>query len=65
MPNNDMMQPEYVRLLKVDGHLGALYDPQRDVIRLVCRAGTVDFNLADLREKARRRMAASVPGQDS
>lgn len=63
MPNNDNMQPEYMRLLKVDGHLGALYDPKRDVVRVVCRAGTIDYNLADLRAKAERRELASVQGQ--
>lgn len=63
MANNDMMQPEFQRLLKVDGHLGALYDPHQDVIRLVCRAGTVDFNLADLRGKAQRRSGQQVQEQ--
>lgn len=63
MANNDTMQPEFMRLLKVDGHLGALYNPQRDIIRLVCRAGTVDINLNDLRAKAARREGWAVQEQ--
>lgn len=59
MPQNDTMRPEYMRLLKVDGHLGALYDAERDVLRFVCRAGTIDYNLEDFRAKAAKR-AASV-----
>lgn len=57
MANRDTMQQEYMRLLKVDGHLGALYDPEHDVVRVVCRAGTIDYNLADLRNKHARRQA--------
>lgn len=63
MANFDTMQPDFVRLLKVDGHLGALYNPEHDIIRLVCRAGTVDINLNDLRAKAAKRGAQQVQGQ--
>lgn len=55
MPNSDMMQPRFIRLLKADGHLGMLYDPQTNTARLVCRAGTVDFDLNAIAEKELRR----------
>lgn len=55
MAHNDTINPEFERLLKVDGHLGALYHPGNDTIRLVCKAGTVDINLNDIRRKWQKR----------
>lgn len=55
MPNNDMMQPRFIRLLKADGHLGMLYDPQSNTARLVCRHGTVDYDLNAIAQKEQRR----------
>lgn len=57
MANHDMMQPEFKRLLKADGHLGALYNPTNHTLRLVCRAGTVDFDLKAIAEREARREA--------
>lgn len=46
MPLHDRMAPEWIRLKKPDGHLGALYHPQRHILRFISRDGTVDYNLA-------------------
>lgn len=64
MANNDMMQPRFIRLLKADGHLGMLYDPQSNTARLVCRAGTVDFDLTAIAQKELRRMERVPTEQD-
>ena len=63
--NNDMMQPRFIRLLKADGHLGALYDPQSNTVRVVCRSGTVDYDLATIAEKEQRRMVRVAQEQAS
>lgn len=47
---HDMIKPKWIRLLKHDGHLGGIYDPQRGIIRFVSRDGTVDYDLAALAE---------------
>lgn len=43
---HDMMAPEWIRLKRVDGHLGALYHPQKRIVRFVTGGGTVDYKLA-------------------
>lgn len=48
MAQYDTIAPDWIRLKKRDGHLGALYHPQRRILRFVGREGTVDYNLAGL-----------------
>ena len=52
---HDMIRPRWTRLLKHDGHLGGLYDPQRGIIRFVSRNGTVDYDLVALAEEEQRK----------
>jgi hypothetical protein len=58
MSTNDTLQPRFIRLLKADGHLGMLYDPQSNTARLVCRHGTVDYDLNAIAHKESRRKVA-------
>lgn len=55
MAQNDMMEPGFKRLLKADGHLGALFDVENNVMRFVCRQGTVDYDLNAIIAKETRR----------
>lgn len=64
MPYNDSMEPKYLRLLKADGHLGALFDPNTNQLRLVCRAGTVDIDLNALIAKEARRQERMTQATD-
>jgi hypothetical protein len=60
MPLNDRIQAKWIRLLKSDGNLGGLYDPQRGIIRFISRGGTVDVDLvalADDEERKREQVA--------
>lgn len=52
---NDMIRPKWIRLLKSDGNLGGLYDPQRGIIRFISRGGTVDVDLVALAEDEERK----------
>lgn len=64
MANNDMMAPEFRRLLKADGHLGALWDYRTNTLRLVCRDGTVDYDLNAMAEREQRKSVPMVAGQE-
>jgi hypothetical protein len=55
MPQHDMIAPEWIRLKKPDGHLGALYHPLKHVLRFISRDGTVDYNLASFDESRQRK----------
>lgn len=46
MALHDRMAPDWIRLKKPDGHLGALLHPQRHILRFISKDGTVDYNLA-------------------
>jgi hypothetical protein len=50
--------------MKADGHLGLLYDPESNTARVVCRQGTVDYDLNAIAAKHQRReVAGSAEGQ--
>jgi len=52
------MNQGFVRLLKADGHLGALYDPKRNVMRFISRDGGVtEYDLTVIAEKQRQKEA--------
>lgn len=55
MPLNDKIKTNWVRLLKPDGNLGCLYDPNRGIIRFISRGGTADVDLVALAEDAQRK----------
>lgn len=57
---NAIIKPEWIRLLKHDGHLGGVYDPGRGIIRFISRDGTVDIDLVALSEEHRRKMEQQV-----
>lgn len=48
MSRYDILAPGWIRLKKGDGHLGALFHPERGVIRFIGSGGTVDYNLVNL-----------------
>lgn len=52
---NDIIRPKWIRLLKPDGNLGGLYDPQRGIIRFISRGGTADVDLVALAEDEQRK----------
>ena len=65
MPLHDTIRPKWIRLLKHDGHLGGIYDPQRGIIRFVSRDGTVEYDLVALaqdEEQKKQVMAGSSTG---
>jgi hypothetical protein len=64
VPHNDTMNPDFERLLKPDGHLGALYNGKERIIRFVTRSGTVDYNLDQLDRKRERRQGLVQVGQE-
>lgn len=64
MPLNDRIQAKWIRLLKSDGNLGGLYDPQRGIIRFISRGGTVDVDLVALAEEAMRKVEAVTEGKN-
>lgn len=55
---NAIIKPQWVRLLKPDGNLGCLYDPNRGIIRFISRGGTADVDLVALAEDAAKRQEA-------
>jgi hypothetical protein len=61
MPLNDRIQAKWIRLLKSDGNLGGLYDPQRGIIRFISRGGTVDVDLVALADEAMPKVEAEQP----
>lgn len=63
MPLHDMIKPKWIRLLKSDGHLGAIYDPQRGIIRFVSGGGTAEYDLVAMAEDEQRKMACLVEKQ--
>ena len=63
MPQFDKIAPEWIRLKKPDGHLGALYDPQRRRIRFISRDGTVDYSLALYDQEAKPQTQVTSNGE--
>jgi hypothetical protein len=63
MPLNDRIQAKWIRLLKSDGNLGGLYDPQRGIIRFISRGGTVDVDLVALCEDEMNKVEPLGGGQ--
>jgi hypothetical protein len=61
MPPHDMMDSKWVRLLKPDGHLGALFNPSRNVVRFIDSRGTVDYSLAKFIQHATEKQEQAAP----
>lgn len=59
-PLDNTIQTKWIRLPKQDGHLGALYDPLRGIIRFIGGGGTVDYDLVALAEDERRKREQTV-----
>lgn len=58
---HDTIRPQFIRLSKPDGHLGALYDVRRGVLRLIGRNGqTVDYDLVALSAEAAQQESAGT-----
>lgn len=60
MPLHDTIKPKWIRLEKMDGHLGGLYDPTRGIIRFISRSGTQDYDLVALAEDEQRKMEQAL-----
>lgn len=58
---HDIIRPKWIRLEKMDGHLGGLYDPQRGIIRFISRAGTQEYDLVALAQDEQRKQEAVQP----
>ncbi len=63
MPLHDMIKPKWIRLLKPDGNLGCLYDPNRGIIRFISRGGTADVDLVALSEDEQRKVEQAMEGK--